>query len=183
MAEFNILEKWKSHKYKIFREANVRKKLIHPLLEEFGWNLKNDRFTLINCGIDIALKSDNNVNLAIECKNVFSSEFKINKECGKFEDSYFEDYSNNDCQFIKSDGIAQLRRYCVQLSNGNNIDQKFHPVITNGIRWIIFKKEYFLNSEKFTETISSGVIEFDKFIFEPNFQTELSNKIKKCNFT
>ena len=78
-------------------------------------------------------------------------------------------YKNSD-----GDGVGQLKRYC--LNWGDKLSENTIPILTNGKKWIFFKKNEFIESPY--EKVTKDMVKSELDITNANDIKELIEKLK-----
>lgn len=163
---------WHNNKYDCDSEERVIQLIIKEVLTLLGWDVADAReCKLSKSKIDIRLYVNGAIVICIECKSLNTREFKITKCTGILE-------SNG--KHRAGDGVGQLRRYAYELKKKNKLADMCYPVITNGLRWIVFDTSFVTCP---ASAISTSDILLDKTITEEDFYTELSKHLKRSNFS
>lgn len=172
-------------------EIDTQVLLIEPVLELAGWNVRDvsqtrrasrsarkQRFD-IEVGVDA---HTNLVNLALECKAVFSPEYNIAKMntlngIGGLVRKVKGDGVVWECK--RKDGAGQLRAYCAkfpQYTSGQSV-----PVLTNGEEWVIFNTARFTDESRLAERLTESDIVGHARLDNPDFQQAIIDHLRSPN--
>lgn len=155
---------WRSSRYLLINENQVIDRIVLPVLGLLGWN-QDDRAQVDRCApnagrCDIHLIQNGIILAGVECKSINSNEFCITHDKG-------------DSRNPEHDGVVQLKTYCRTLlsQEGGNM---VLPVLTNGLRWIVFNPDTFLCDSNVNNPINAEAhILADTIITEVNFLQDL----------
>ncbi len=158
------VENYEQHPERKLSEVDTQVLFVEPVLKAAGWDISDpyqvkraDRSKKIQFDVECYStdeKKNTQLYLAIEVKAYSSQEFNIddicdnNKEVGKLVPC------NGVLKNKEGDGVGQLRWYCLNYPDFGQAK----PILTNGQRWAVFKKN-FLKKEKAGEKVSCSDVQ------------------------
>lgn len=158
---------WEDNRYLLTNESQVINKLVKPILVMLGWEedskLKIDISDKSSSRCDIHLIRDGIIFSGLECKALASAEFSISMDKG-------------DCRKPHHDGVVQLKNYCRQIvSQSQEGGEMVIPVLTNGLRWVLFNAKTFLHDDNVNATLKvEEDILVDAIITDDDFLQQIS---------
>lgn len=164
-------------------EIDTQLLLVEPIISLAGWDLHNPievkrEDSDSNFDIQVYEPISKNLKIAIECKSLKSDHFnidKINNGIGALLRTDGKDiYEQNKT----TDGVAQLRRYCIKSSHFKKANLPL-PVLTNGYKWVIFSPEFFNDEANFENNINQKMVSEYEAIDSTEFTDRIVKKLKK----
>ena len=155
---------WESSRYLLTDENQVIDMIVLPILCLLGWNTADgsqvDRCAPTAERCDIHLIQNGAILAGLECKSINSNEFCITHDKG-------------DSRKPEHDGIVQLKTYCRTLVSRAG-GMAVIPVLTNGLRWIVFNSDTFLCDSNVNNPLNAEAhILTDTIITEVDFLQDL----------
>ncbi len=168
----NLISLWNGSRYICIDESETIVNLVEPVLKSLGWDTgDSNEVEKANSDshADFRLYKNGNMFAAIECKALHSSEFKIYSNLGAI--SY--NSQSNKYENIDKDGVGQIRRYSMEYKRRGSLADPFFAAITNGLRWVIFDKNLFLDDASLSTPIHQNMILFDEIIVKDAFLSNI----------
>ena len=137
-------------------EIDTQNFLVEPILCIDGYNIGDPfigkRASRDPCAQEFDIEVYNKSSskkpiLVIEIKALKSDEFNIEKICKKDKKvGKLKEIEKGKWKNKPGDGVGQLRAYCANYRD--KIGENTVPILTNGVEWILFKRNKFMRNYK-----------------------------------